>query len=375
MQTAADAGALAGADELFRGQPESVATPSVDAATAQNGFTNDVNGAVVTVTYPTATPPCPANFTCVEVSITKPSPTYFAHIFGLASVSVTASAVAAYGAKSNYCIYVLDPSKQDALEIQDTTLTANNCGVIVDSSNAQALLAQNSTVTAGATGGVAVTGGDLLQSSTVTPAPTTGAPPAPNPLAALAAPAFSTTCQHNNTVVQSKTTTLNPGVYCGGVTIQNSTVTLNPGTYVGSVTIQDSTVTFNSGTYVLDNAASTQALVTQGSTISGAGVMFYLTGQSQLTLQNSTFNLSAPTSGTYNGILFFQNISDTQQATIQDCTLDGVLYFPGAEVLFQGSTDSGGLVADTVLIQNSAVVVNPWSATAQNPLTKVTLVQ
>ena len=376
MQTAADAGAIAGADELFRGQPASVAVSSAQAATAQNGITNGLNAAVVTVTCPYAGGPCAANSQCVQVTISQPSSTLFGNIFGYTSVSITASAAAGYGfAPSPYCIDALDLSGQDTLLAQSSTINLTKCGIMVNSTGSQALTDQSSkiSVTPAPPFGVAVTGGDLIQSGSVTPAPTTGVPPAPNPLADLPAPPYSTACQYNNTVIQSKTTTLNPGVYCGGVTIQSSTVTLNPGTYVGGITLQSSPVTLNPGIYVIKGGS----LTAQSSPVSGSGVMFYITGNEALTFQSTGGTLSAPTSGTYNGILFFQDPNDTSQATIQSSSTDlnGVLYFPSATLTVQSSTINGGIVANKILFQSSTVDVNPWSASEQYPLTTVTLVE
>src|SRR5687767_7757334 len=50
-QTAADAGALAGAVEILRNRPDS-AVASAKSESARNGFPDRVGGNVVTVTYP-----------------------------------------------------------------------------------------------------------------------------------------------------------------------------------------------------------------------------------------------------------------------------------------------------------------------------------
>ncbi len=84
--------------------------------------------------------------------------------------------------------------------------------------------------------------------------------------------------------------------------------------------------------------------------------------------------LYAPTSGTYNDILFFQNISDTNQATFQNSVINGVMYFPGANVVMQGtSTVSGGIVVNTITLQSDSVTT--VSMSGLNGLPQVTLVQ
>src|SRR5258707_14034693 len=52
-QAAADAGALAAANEVFRNRPALEIAPSALRETARNGFTDGTNCVGVTVTYPT----------------------------------------------------------------------------------------------------------------------------------------------------------------------------------------------------------------------------------------------------------------------------------------------------------------------------------
>ncbi|MGC9946599.1 MAG: hypothetical protein ABSF64_09560 [Bryobacteraceae bacterium] len=52
----------------------------------------------------------------------------------------------------------------------------------------------------------------------ISPAPVTGVTPRPDPFASLAPPAYSG-CNFNNYVMIAGAEALNPGVYCGGITI------------------------------------------------------------------------------------------------------------------------------------------------------------
>ncbi len=98
---------------------------------------------------------------------------------------------------------------------------------------------------------------------------------------------------HNNT--------LSPGVYCGGMTIGNTngtTFTFSPGVYVmagGGMTLNSQAVVAGTGV-TFYNTSST------GWGCSGSSSYTPLTISGQVTA-----NLTAPTSGTYNGILFFGN--------------------------------------------------------------------
>jgi hypothetical protein len=93
-----------------------------------------------------------------------------------------------------------------------------------------------------------------------------------------------------------------------------------------------------------------------GSAVTGNGVTFYLTGTNvtygSVNVSNgASVTLSAPTSGTYTGVLFYQDrtITSNVAATIAGGVvlhLTGTLYFPTTLVSLQnGSSSSGYSVA------------------------------
>ena len=93
------------------------------------------------------------------------------------------------------------------------------------------------------------------------------------------------------------------------------------------------------------------------------GVFFYLAGSASLQIDNgANINLvagggtqsngsTAPTVGSYNGYLFYQNILDTSALSLQGGSttyMNGSLYAPGAAINIgngSGATLSGGIVA------------------------------
>jgi hypothetical protein len=87
LQTAADAAALAGVQEL----------PNTASAGTQATSFADLNysGASKTITYP-STSPCYTNG-CIRVSLSQPAPGFFSRLYGLASVTVHAHARAMIG--------------------------------------------------------------------------------------------------------------------------------------------------------------------------------------------------------------------------------------------------------------------------------------
>src|SRR6185437_14227182 len=190
--------------------------------------------------------------------------------------------------------------------------------------------------------------------SVVSPAPTTGAAVNADPLVSLPAPAFSG-CDHTNwTWSSSVDTTLNPGVYCGGIGITGgATITFNPGIYI-----------INGGGFNWGGSA----------TLNGTHVMFFLTGQNGYTAAplnangNGSINLSAPNSGTYEGLLFFQdrNVAYTTANTFSgnsNSSTSGAFYFPTTALNYAGSSTGRyqALVAKTINMTGNANFLNDVS--------------
>jgi Flp pilus assembly protein TadG len=167
------------------------------------------------------------------------------------------------------------------------------------------------------------------------------------------------------------TTTFNANgnyVFAGRLTLSgNNTVTLSPGTYYGGISISgNATVTFNPGTYILAGGGLS---VTGNSTLTGTGVTFYNSYSKNYAYQpinlagNETANLSAPTSGSLAGMLFFQDRSipsGSGTSTIvgnSSSTFDGAIYFPTTSVSYVGNSSGSGytfLIADTISMNGNA---------------------
>jgi hypothetical protein len=139
----------------------------------------------------------------------------------------------------------------------------------------------------------------------------------------------------NRNVNVSQSKTLSPGVYCGGLNISGGTVVLSPGVYI-----------LQGGKFSVS-----------GGIVSGVGVTFILTcssppcsstsgGWATASLTGGVSNFSAPTSGSWAGMLFYQDYDDPTGNNDKDSltgglnTLNGVLYFPT-----QPLTYTGGLAA------------------------------
>ena len=106
VQTAADAGAIAGAQELLRGSTSTVTT-AAQKDSSLNRFTNGQNGTTVTVNHPPASGPSAGNSDFVEVIVSKAESAWFMRVLGATSSTVTARAVAGLSDSSG-CMYALN---------------------------------------------------------------------------------------------------------------------------------------------------------------------------------------------------------------------------------------------------------------------------
>jgi len=354
MQTAADAAALGGARELAAsGNANLVSAAQGDAAT--NGFTNGTNSVTVTVNNPPSTGYSTSDGTAVEVLISQSVPTFFMQVLGFSSGTVRARAVARTESASNgACFYTLDPTMSNAFSVSNGVSVSSSCGIIVDSNSNTAL-----TATGGAhlsAPSISVVGNYTVNNgATISPSPTHGAASVSNPFSTLPTPSVGACNYTNYSVGGGATVTINPGVYCNGINISNG-----------------ATVTFNSGTYILKGGGFTLG---GGARVSGAGVMFYntyATGYSYgpINFSNGTTEtFTAPTSGTYAGILFFQDPTVSGGAASSfaggtSANLSGTLYFPTTALSFSNGASAAYtiIVADSVSFTGGVTLNNNYSS-------------
>jgi Flp pilus assembly protein TadG len=352
MQAAADAAAVGGAQELRASGSTNLVTAAKGDAAA-NGFTDGSNGVAITVNNPPATGYSTADSTAVEVLISQSVPTFFMELIGISSGTVRARSVARLGSGPT-CFYALDPAVSGAFSVSGGVTVQINCGVAVDSSSATALsVSGGSHATAtyfDVTGNATVYGG-----SSISPAPVTGVMASSDPFSSLPKPSVGGCDYTSKSIGNGNSATLSPGTYCKGIAVNGgSHVTFNPGTYI-----------LKGGGLVLSN----------GSTITGAGVTFFntaATGYSYgaITLNGgTTVTLSAPTTGSLAGILFFQDPSVGAAAASSfsngaSAIMNGTLYFPTTALTFMGGSSSAYtiIVADTVNFSGGATLNNNYSS-------------
>lgn len=356
MQTAADAAALGGTQEMrMSGSAGVVAAARADAAL--NGFTHNKDGVTVTVNSPPAGGYSTGDSTGVEVIVERQVPTLFMSVLGSSSVTLHSRSVARLGNGAT-CLHVLDPSANGAFTASGGADVAIACGIAINSSSSSAfkVSGSNTVVTASTIrikGGSSISGG-----ATVTPGPVSGMKPEADPLAYVPAPNVGA-CDHTSiNVTGGASVTLPPGVYCNGISVSGvSKVIFSP-----------------AGTFILKGGGLS---ISGNSTVEGSGVTLYNTeggGYAYKAISvsgNSKVTLSAPTAGPLAGMLFFQDRSTNSNATSSfsggaNLSLTGALYFPTTAISYSGGTDAGGsysiIVAKTATFTGGCKMNNDYSS-------------
>jgi hypothetical protein len=341
MQTAADAAALGGVQEIkMNGVANMLAAARNDAAL--NGFTDGQHAVTVTVHNPPSGGYSAADSTGVEVVVAQQVSTFFMGVVGSWSVNLQARAVARQGSGTS-CLHLLDPSAAGAFSISGSANLQTACGVVVESSSSTAFTASGSaTITAPS---IAVYGGKSISGNAhVNPTPTTGAAREGDPLAYVTAPSVGA-CNFTNTNVNgAAAVTLPPGVYCNGITVSGTAhVIFSP-----------------AGTFILKGGGLS---ISGNSTVTGSGVTIYNTAGGGYSYQgigisgNSDVTLSAPITGPLAGILMFQDrgIASGSANTFSGSStlnLNGALYFPTTHVDYSG--DTNGTNTYSIIVAKSA---------------------
>ena len=358
LQNAADAAALAGVSEL----PESPGAATANALewAENNGYTGE-NGAIITVNTPYQGDP-----NSVEVIIEVEMPFIFARALGLESTDVSARAVAGIAPATignNAAILILNEHECRAFQMSghnDLSIT-NNGAIMVNSDCANE---QNGAINKAGSSVATIEGGifyyeegdwSISGSGALIPEPEPVPSRIADPLAGLTPPdlyAIGTSPDSGGTAADPFTRSVN-----------GAAVTLHPGVYWGGLKIVADQVTLLRGTYIM---AGGGFAISSAGTISGDEILFYntfdpesqiLAGQcGSIDLRGSaTYTFNAPTSGTYQDVLFWQDEACTNTVRVQGSGEgggggSGIFYAPSAELELVGGGDLGALqmIVDTI---------------------------
>jgi len=353
LQVAADSAANAGTREILLGSSVSTAVSAAKADAALNGFTDGSSGVTVTINNPPKSGYDTTNSSAVEAIVYQNVPVYFLAIFRKSTAPVHARAVSKAGPSTD-CVYILSPTGSHAFSISGAVNINLSCGAIVDSSDSAGMSvsgAVNFTGQASVVGGYSASGAIHWNPGP----PQTGATAQADPLSYVPAPTVGGCNFTNYKVSGSYTIAVNPGVYCNGMQFSGAgNITFNPGTYI-----------------LLGGGLSISGAVN----MTGTGITFYNTQGSGYSYgpvsisgaSNST--LTAPTTGSLAGILFFQDRTITSPAAsgISGASNDnfvGALYFPTSALTYSGA--SAGqytiLVAKTLTFSGAATVGANYSS-------------
>jgi Flp pilus assembly protein TadG len=393
LQLAADAAAMGAARLLSDSAATTADYQSVALAEAQGAIAKGTVGTLVQPISVTVN-----SGQSVTATLTSTGSQYFTGVLGLPKPTLTATATAGIVPPPG-CVIAMSGTAEKAIDVENEgSITATDCGVFsnsdVEDPNNDSIYVRNGAITStgsgasvGAVGGVeASTNGQ----STISPSPTEADPPEANPYANLPAPSVGSSC------------TPYPAPQGGG-----ASVTLSPGTYCSIDVTNDTTINFEPGLYIIDNG---NFVIDNGSTIGTAsgdntGVTFYMGGSSPgyIDWENYTqtaWELSAPTSGTYAGILVYQSPSTAASngALSNNCgaenvpgdvivggsglTLNGALYMPSVNLQINNDAvlkaASGGtlsVVANTITTCGSAQLDAAGNGSGGSSGTNIVLLQ
>ncbi len=265
---------------------------------------------------------------------------FFARVLGFDEVDMQTSAIAATASGGDACVMALDPSAPDALRVSGGAVVTLDCAVMVNSTDSRSIRVSGGGACLTATN--ITTMGDTQGSCIMTTDEEveTAAPVSiVDPMSYLSPP-NDPGCDYIAVYEVTIDTIIEPGVYCGGIDINGGP-----------------TVDFKPGEYIIKGEGLS---ITGNPIVTGDEVIFYLSPdligippaptQSVHLAGTADIQLSAPTSGDYEDVLFYQdaNAPDNLVAKFNgsaDSLLNGIFYFPNNPVAFSGNADPGGAIS------------------------------
>lgn len=292
----------------------------------------------------------------VIARVSERIPQSFSAALGFRNAMVTARATA--GARmtdGGGCVITLNPTALGTISLNGSTSLTTGCGVYSNSNSLGAInIVGGGTITT--TGGAKTNiVGNWSGSGNINPAPITGAASIADPLADLSPPTVGACTDTANPVNlgSHQTRTISAGVYCSGLNLS-----------------AQSALTLNAGTYIVKNGISLGGQTT----INGNGVFIYLVSGGVSMAGGAAVNLTAPSTGTWQGMLFYQDRANATASTLVGGTLqlmNGILYFPAATLTYTGGSSTSALNT-TIISDKLSLVGNSYiTAAASSPYTGI----
>lgn len=329
LQRMSDSAALAGAFAVARGNSASSAAQSE--INRYNIIT--LNGSP-TIESPPSTGPWNGNGKAVRVVLNSSRALPFSSIFTTAAPNIQATATAAAVGFGTYCAVATKKNTGIGVTFQGSATVNLNCGVISNSQGTQSVYA----------------GG----SSSIVASPISGVGQVP-----------ASTNYAAGTVINSysmaqpdpyETIGMPTGYSCSGELSVQSNQTRNIQNNSGGVQCYrgmdiKGTANFDPGIYVIDGSTGGSLNINAQAKVTCTGCVFILTTTSsdKTTVATAkmnggaTWQVTAPESGTYSGIMLYQDrsavLGPTNYVTGDNSSkMQGAIYFPNQDVQFTGSS-------------------------------------
>ena len=371
MQAATDAAALAAASLENASDRERI-TQAKDSFAANFSNSRKTSGVVPHVTVGKD-----------EVVVTAKGnvSTILLGVLNISRIKVGVKSIAKLGEKFIPCFIALSPSDAEAVFVDDDAeIRTKECGAAVNSTASSAVMMDGDSEwraqMVNVAGNYVESGGDIEASVGVYP----NADSETDPYQQVDIPPFGG-CSGGKNLVVTSDTTLNPGVYCGGLTIRDN-----------------ARVTLNAGEYIIDRG---DLFMEKISRMEGDGVVVFLTSSgppstigSLRVTDHSQIRITAPTAGTYAGIAIYQDrdapatgknqILGVSSATgpAPEIHTEGSVYLPSQPLQMKGdallrvreSDLCGKIVGYTFELQHDSRVRNDCRTPASSGPTSVRLI-
>ncbi len=336
MQSAADAAAMAAVLELARGAtPAEIKTRARETA-ALNGY----SGTDVSIYNPPLSGIYAGNPNFIEAVVSQDQPGFVSGIIYSGDMLVMARAVGTL-AGGPACVIALNPTDDAVLTAEGNAAVDLNCGAHANSTSDTGLSETGGKSYINSTGNIQ-TAASSYEGSDFDPDPITDMPPMEDPFTYLVPPTAGPCLEPagaSKLYPSSFTGTIPAGNYCGGIEIQGADVDFEAGVYTmgevglhitGNVTVTGDDVTF----YFPDTVFGLPSKL-YPDPLAPLNIALYIAG-------TSTTVLSAPTSGFYQGVLFYQDPASDPTLIWEltgggDMSLGGTLYAPSADIYFSGN--------------------------------------
>lgn len=346
LQGIADAAALAAARELYLANASSSQIEAVVETMVKAN--QDAGDTGISVTAKLG-----SDGGSVEVKASQKGRAYFTPMVMKSPPEISVQAIARAVGGGRVCVIGLDDDSADTISTsQMGQMSAPECGVYSNSVSPEGFSATESGYFEAEL--LCSAGGFQGAPSQLRESALPDCPAIADPLADREPPSYSGCDYDNLSLAGNKgglSTTLYPGVYCGGLEVKAATVNLEPGIYV----IKDGPLTFAAG-----------------SQVTGENVSFYLVGdKSVFSAVSKTFvYLTAPNDGDMAGILFFEdrNAPLLREHVVQSDdarVLLGTFYLPRGRLVIRTARPIADRSAYTAIVAyqlavdlNSRLVIN-----------------